>query len=213
MSMKRIVKTSLLLFVCFVIVLIVLLVDLSPTVGKNAHKQVENAENVTDLINQLRRSFRNRYQAQQIDITFSQAESLLGFTQRALPNVSSDLNLSDKQAEIFISYELPSYLLSSYINTSIRIKEGPKLELENVSIGSITIPGTWALRWAESLANSYTKSKVASKAIELIAKTEISADQVIVSLQPLDPFLRELKNIDTSGQANESQLIKIKTAH
>ena len=211
--MNRFIKVAAFVFVGLFLLFIVLLIDLSPTVSKNAHAQVENAENVSTLIGQLRKSFRNRYQPQQIDISYSQAESLLGFTQRALPNVSSELKLAALNAEIMVSYQLPSYFFSSYVNFSIKVVQDSRLHVESVSIGGITIPGDWALKWAEALANSYTNSEVASKAIQLVAKTEISPNQVIVSLNPLDSLLRELKNIKTSGDGNEMQLLRIKTAH
>lgn len=211
--MSRFIKVAAFVFVGLFLLFIVLLIDLSPTVSKNAHVQVENAENVSTLIGQLRKSFRNRYQPQQIDISYSQAESLLGFTQRALPNVNSELKLAALNAEIMVSYQLPSYFFSSYVNFSIKVVQDSRLHVESVSIGGITIPGDWALKWAEALANSYTNSEVASKAIQLVAKTEISPNQVIVSLNPLDSLLRELKNIKTSGDGNEMQLLRIKTAH
>lgn len=211
--MNRFIKVAAFVFVGLFFLLVVLLIDLSPTVSKDASVQVENAENVSTLIGQLRKSFRNRYQSQQIDISYSQAESLLGFTQRALPNVSSELKLQALNAEIMVSYQLPSYLFSSYVNVSINVVQDNHLHVESVSIGVIKIPGSWALRWAEALANSYTNSEVASKAIQLVAKTEISPDQVIISLNPLDPLLRELKNIKTSGDSNDMQLLRIKTAH
>jgi hypothetical protein len=211
--MNRFIKAVAFVFVGSFLLFTVLLIDLSPTVSKNAHVQVENAENVSTLIGQLRKSFRNRYQPQQIDISYSQAESLLGFTQRALPNVSSELKLAALNAEIMVSYQLPSYFFSSYVNFSIKVVQDSRLHVESVSIGGITIPGDWALKLAEALANSYTNSEVASKAIQLVAKTEISSNQVIVSLNPLDSLLRELKNIKTSGDGNEMQLLRIKTAH
>jgi hypothetical protein len=211
--MKRFVKITALALISLFCVSVILLIDLSPLVSKNAYQQVKNAENVSELIMQLRSSLRNRYQPQQIDISYSQAESLLGFTQRALPNLNSDIKLSEDQAEILISYQLPAYLLSSYINVSVKVKEASFLDLESVSIGVITLPGDWALSWAETFANSYTNSEAATKAIQQVAKTDISPHQVVISLNPLDPLLRELKNIKTSGDGNERQLLKIKIAH
>ncbi|PKI00891.1 hypothetical protein [Glaciecola sp. 33A] len=211
--MKRFIKITALALISLFCLSVILLIDLSPTVAKNAYQQVKNAENVSELIMQLRSSLRNRYQPQQIDISYSQAESLLGFTQRALPNVSSDIKLSEDQAEILISYQLPAYLLSLYVNVSIKVKEASYLDVESVSIGVITLPGDWALSWVEAFANSYTNSEVATKAIQQVAKTDISPHQVIVSLNPLDPLLRELKNIKTSGDGSERQLLKIKIAH
>jgi hypothetical protein len=210
--MKRFIKVTALALISLLCLSVILLIDLSPMVAKNVHQQVENAENVSELVMQLRSSLRNRYQPQQIDISYSQAESLLGFTQRVLPNVNSDIKLSEYQAEILISYQLPAYLLSSYVNVLIKVKEASFLDVESVSIGVITLPGDWALSWVESLANSYTNSEVATKAIQQVAKTDISPHQVIISLNPLDPLLRELKNIKTSGDSNERQLLRIKTA-
>lgn len=211
--MKRFIKVTAVVLISSFCLSVILLIDLSPMVAKNAHQQVKNAENVSDLISQLRSSLRNRYQAQQIDISYSQAESLLGFTQRALPNVSSDIKLFEDHAEILVSYQLPAYLLSSYVNVSIKVKEANHLNVESVSVGNITVPGEWALSWIESLTNSYTNSEVATKAIEQVAKTDISPNQIIISLNPLDSLLRELKNIKTSGDGNERQLLRIKTAH
>jgi hypothetical protein len=211
--MKRIFKVALLVLVSVLLLLLFLLIDMSPTVEKNVQKQVENAENVTELISQVRKSFRNRHDSQQIDITYSQAESLLGFTQRALPNMSSDIKMYQQRAEILVSYQLPPYLLSSYVNVSIKVNEAPGMELESVSIGLITIPGSWALSWAESLANSYTNSEVATQAIRQIAKTEISPEQVVIILNPLDPLLKELKNVNTSGQDENRHVLRMKTAH
>jgi uncharacterized protein YpmS len=211
--MKRFIKITALALISLFCLSVILLIDLSPTVAKNAYQQVKNAENVSELIMQLRSSLRNRYQPQQIDISYSQAESLLGFTQRALPNVSSDIKLSEDQADILISYQLPAYILSLYVNVSIKVKEASYLDVESVSIGVITLPGDWALSWVEAFANSYTNSEVATKAIQQVAKTDISPHQVIVSLNPLDPLLRELKNIKTSGDGSERQLLKIKIAH
>jgi uncharacterized protein YpmS len=211
--MKRFIKITALALISLFCLSVILLIDLSPMVAKNAYQQVKNAENVSELIMQLRSSLRNRYQPQQIDISYSQAESLLGFTQRALPNVNSDIKLSEDQAEILISYQFPAYLSSLYVNVSIKVKEASYLDVKSVSIGVITLPGDWALSWVEAFANSYTNSEVATKAIQQVAKTDISPHQVIISLNPLDPLLRELKNIKTSGDGNERQLLKIKIAH
>nr|WP_297348292.1 hypothetical protein [uncultured Glaciecola sp.] len=211
--MKRFIKIAAVVLISLFCFSVILLVDLSPTVAKNVHQQVENAENVSDLISQLRSSLRNRYQAQQIDISYSQAESLLGFTQRALPKLNSDIKLTEDHAEMLVSYQLSAYIFSSYINVSIKIKEANYLNVESVSVGSITVPGHWALSWVESLANSYTNSEAATKAIQQIAKTDISPNQIIISLNPLDSLLRELKNIKTSDDSDERQLLRARTAH
>jgi hypothetical protein len=211
--MKRFIKIAAAVLLSSFCLSVILLVDFSPIVTKNAHQQVKNAENVSELISQLKNSLRNRYQSQQIDISYSQAESLLGFTQRALPNLNSDIKLSEDNAEMLISYQLTDYLFYSYLNVSIKVIEANYLNIDSVSVGTITVPGKWVLNWLEFLVNYNTNSQVATKAIQQIAKTDVSPDQIIISLNPLDPLLKELKNIETSDYSDERQLLRKKTVH
>jgi hypothetical protein len=211
--MKRFIKIAAAVLLSSFCLSVILLVDFSPIVTKNAHQQVKNAENVSELISQLKNSLRNRYQSQQIDISYSQAESLLGFTQRALPNLNSDIKLSEDNAEMLISYQLTDYLFYSYLNVSIKVIEANYLNIDSVSVGTITVPGKWVLNGLEFLVNYNTNSQVATKAIQQIAKTDVSPDQIIISLNPLDPLLKELKNIETSDYSDERQLLRKKTVH
>jgi hypothetical protein len=211
--MMRYLKFSMLTVAMLFLLLIFLILDFSPQVPYSAHRQVENADEVHDLIKQLRASLRGRYTRQQIDISIGQADSLLGFVQRALPEVSSQLSLSDTSIELDISYQLPSFFLGSYINLTLQILEGDALAIEYVKVGSITVPGDWLLGLAESLVNTYTKSVVATSAIQQIEKIDVNPDQVSVYLHPLDTLLRELKNIRTSSGGEDNQLLRIKTAH
>jgi hypothetical protein len=211
--MKRFIKVAAAVLLSSFCLSVILLVDFSPIVTKNAHQQVKNAENVSELISQLKNSLRNRYQSQQIDISYSQAESLLGFTQRALPNLNSDIKLSEDNAEMLISYQLTDYLFYSYLNVSIKVIEANYLNIDSVSVGTITVPGKWVLNGLEFLVNYNTNSQVATKAIQQIAKTDVSPDQIIISLNPLDPLLKELKNIETSDYSDERQLLRKKTVH
>lgn len=212
-KVRRSLKVVVLVLLILCLVSIVMLVDLSPSVEPKVNKQVENAENVSALISQLQRSLKDRYQAQQLEISFSQAQSLLGFTQRALPIIRSELQLVEGQADIYISYKLPSYFFSSYINLVIQIVDADKVLVQKVSIGAITIPGSWALAWAEALTNSYTNSEVATKAIQQVAKIVILTDRISIKLNPMDELLKEMKNIKTSGDGNENQLLRIKIAY
>jgi hypothetical protein len=211
--MKRFIKIAAAVLLSSFCLSVILLVDFSPIVTKNAHQQVKNAENVSELISQLKNSLRNRYQSQQIDISYSQAESLLGFTQRALPNLNSDIKLSEDNAEMLISYQLTDYLFYSNLNVSIKVIEANYLNIDSVSVGTITVPGKWVLNGLEFLVNYNTNSQVATKAIQQIAKTDVSPDQIIISLNPLDPLLKELKNIETSDYSDERQLLRKKTVH
>ncbi|MBF7071885.1 hypothetical protein ISG33_00545 [Glaciecola sp. MH2013] len=211
--MKRTLKIATFTLLLLVVVFVALIIDISPTVERQAHEQVENAEDVNSLISQLRGGLKQRYSTQRIDITLNQAESLIGFAQRALPNLAAEINLSDGLASINMSYKLPSYLFGTHLNISVETISSESLVVKSVSVGDISLPGAWALSWAESAANSYTESEIATVAISQVSKVTISSNNINVVVNPIDTFLKELKSIRVSGKDEMDELLRIKTAH
>jgi hypothetical protein len=210
---KRILKIVLTSTLLLFTVLIVLILDWSPRVSSAAHEQVENAEDVSVLIKQLKGTLRDRYATQQIEVTRTQADSLIGFAQRALPKLAAEIELRQDSAIVNASYKLPSYLLGTYLNVSFIVLEHESLLVDSVQIGDITLPGSWVVSWAESGVNAYTKSAIASTAIQQISKVEINPQQVSVSIFPIDTLLKELKSLSLSTYDDSKQLLRIKTAH
>lgn len=211
--MFKAIKSILLLLVVLIIFIIVMVFDLSPQVESNAGARVDNAESVQSLLNQMRQSLRQRYQGQTLMVSSQQAQSLAGFLQRAREQANAKVNFSAETMRIEVSYELATFVQPVYLNLIIDVLEGPGVNIERFSVGSLRLPGNWVLGWAEKAANAYTNSAVASQAIATVEHLDISEQGVDIRLAPLDTLLREFKNIKSSGSSEESRLFKIKVAH
>jgi hypothetical protein len=165
------------------------------------------------LLEQIRTAVRERYVAHNIALSDDQAISLAGFVQRALINAQADVRFTPGNAIIDASYKFALLGLPLYLNTEVEIRSGDGVIIDSVKVGSIRFPGSWVLGLAEYLANEYTQSLVATKAIETVTRVEVSDKGAVVSVQPLDTLLREFKQIKTGGSDQDDRLLKIKIAH
>ncbi|GBL05176.1 hypothetical protein [Glaciecola sp. KUL10] len=190
-----------------------LFVQPNPIVKAQGSQQVENADQVLSLFHDLRFSLRYRYQAKTLKVSHKQAESLVGFVQRALPNIKAEFDFDDTKAIASFSYQLPSWLLNRYINLTAIILPGEGLQLETVRVGALTIPGKWALGIAEYAANTYTNSEIATVAIAQIDTIDMNSRNIQISLYPMDSFLNEAKKVETGGDQKEAVSRNIRIAH
>jgi len=193
--------------------LAVLLIDLTPSIEVSASEQVDQANRMNLLLEQLRAAVRERYIAHEITLSDHQATSLAGFAQRALVNAQADVSFTQDNALIDASYKLSVLGVPLYLNTQLEILSGDGVIIDSVKIGSIRFPGSVALGFAEYLSNRYTQSLVATKAIESVTKVVVTESGAVVSVQPLDTLLREFKQIKTGGSDQDDRLLKIKIAH
>ena len=208
-AIKLVVLT--LLFLAFLF--LVLVIDLSPSVKVIASQQVNEAETVATLIDELRHSLRSRYESQQITVTAAQANSLSGFVNRARAQADAQVVFSEQQLILAGSYKIESFFFPVYFNIEAVVLPGDALMFEKVTIGDLPLPGQFALSVAESLANAYTSSLVATKAIASVKSVALDANSMQVTLAPLDSLLREVKNIETGGSDDDTRILKIRIAH
>jgi uncharacterized protein YpmS len=211
--MRRLIKALLLFIFLITVLILILVVDLSPSVKANSGEQVDNAESVQSLIGELKQSLRSRYDPQVVNISVAQADSLSGFIHRAVNKANAVVVFSDKQIKVSISYELNKSIIPLYLNLVAYIDEGEGMKVDRVSLGDLTLPGSFALDVAESLANTYTSSEVATKAIATVDSVDIKTSGASVQLKPLDNLLREFKNIQTGGSSEDTKILKIRIAH
>ncbi len=211
--MRKALKSFVIVVVLFFALLLVLLLDLSPNVKPDSGKQVDHAESVQVLFNQVRQSLRKRYSAHAIDVTNKQASSLAGFLQRARDKAAADVGFSAEKMQIQASYRVFEFPLDLYVNVHIEVSQGQGINVTQFHLGKIALPGNWALAKAEALANAYTQSVVATRAINTVEQLEITNTGVTVSLRPMDGLLREFKNIKTGGSNKDTRLLKIRIAH
>lgn len=211
--MRKAIKIFVLTLLILVITSVVLLIDMSPSVDANAPEQVDNADTVQPLINELRQSLRSRYEAQQINVSDLQASSLAGFINRALEQANSQVAFADKKIIVAASYRVETGVFPVYLNIESILAEGEGLQVDSIKIGNLRFPGDFALGIVEYLANTYTSSTVATKAIESVNSLAISNNGVQIKLEPLDSLLREFKNIETGGSGKDTRMLKIRIAH
>jgi hypothetical protein len=206
-------KMSVLTLLIITVVFTALVVELSPAVVVSSSEQVNKADTVQALLDDLRESLRSRYEAQKIYVSADQANSLAGFLNRALDPANAQVNFLADKVLIAGSYEIRTSLLSVYINIEALIVEGDALQVDLVTIGDLPLPGGFALSLAESLINYYTSSLVATKAINTINSLTIENNAMLVNLAPIDTLLREFKNIKTGGSREDARILKIRIAH
>lgn len=211
--MRKALKTTFLIIFGLVAIVMFLVVDFSPTLSPEHTSRVDDADSVQVLLNELRSGLRNRYNEQVINVSQSQANSLAGFIHRALKQARAKVEYSQTNAVIQLSYQISNRIVPMYINIFVQLDEGDGVRLNQVNVGSLAIPGNMALWVAESLANSYTSSLVATKAIDTVKSVDIDETKVSVTLQPIDGFLKELKNIETGGDTEDTKLLKSRIAH
>jgi hypothetical protein len=211
--MLRMFKMSVLTLLIITVVFTALVVELSPAVVVSSSEQVNKADTVQALLDDLRESLRSRYEAQKIYVSADQANSLAGFLNRALDPANAQVNFLADKVLIAGSYEIRTSLLSVYINIEALIVEGDALQVDLVTIGDLPLPGGFALSLAESLINYYTSSLVATKAINTINSLTIENNAMLVNLAPIDTLLREFKNIKTGGSREDARILKIRIAH
>lgn len=190
-----------------------LFVQSSPIVKTQGSQQVEHADQVLSLFQDLRFSLRYRYQAKTLTVSHKQAESLVGFVQRALPSIKAEFDFDDTKAVARFSYQLPNWLFGQYINLTATILPGEGLNLETVRVGSLTFPGHWALGLTEYAANIYTNSEIASVAISQIETIKMDSRNIQIALFPMDSFLNEAKKVETGGDKKEAASRNIRIAH
>ena len=187
----------------FVLVLIVLgvgglvwmAIEPAPLVVENSSQQVEDADSVKDLMRQISDSLKNRSISQRIDLTQSQLNSLVGFAQRAQKNFNGRVNISESGTGFYATYKLPTNPLGRYINLDLLLLPGDGIALEHVKVGTMAIPGQWAISIITQLADWYTGSDIATQFIEQVENIAMTEQQMSISIRPIDDFLRELNTV------------------
>lgn len=214
--MLRLIKV-LLVFVLLVMLLVagffISTLDSAPLVVATSAKQVEEAESVKALLSQLRQSVKNRTSYQQIVISENQLNSLVGFAQRAHGKFHGRVTISPLSSLLAASYELPDNPFGNYINLSVLLLPGEGIQVSQVSLGRFDLPGKIAVSSIVWLADWWTKSDIASQFVRQVDQIVMSDTTMVVSVRPLDDFLKELNQLQQGLNGNGDEVLRAKTAH
>ena len=109
--MAKLFKTISFLFLLTIIIVACLFataIETQPLVVTSSGEQVNQAESVKKLMQQLSNSVRNRTTKQTINISQEQLNSFVGFAQRAHGKINGLINIHSDSTSILVSYQLPT---------------------------------------------------------------------------------------------------------
>ena len=204
-------------FIKFLLIVLVLLIGLGvglfiasvedkPLVVATSATQVDDADSVKELIEQIKQSVRDRTLDQQIPLTENQLNSLVGFLQRAKAQFHGQANITPLASSLSASYQLPPNPIGRYVNFSALILPGQGLQLDEVRLGSIVLPGKQTLATLVWLVDWWTNSTIASQFVQQIDSIRMFQGSMVIAMRPLDAFLRNLKDLkrDTGEESDLS---------
>jgi uncharacterized protein YpmS len=184
-----------------------------PLFKANSSQQVNQAESVKKLMQQLSDSVKNRDNQQNITITEDQLNSLLGFAQRAHKPLQGQVKITPQYSSILASYKLPSNPVGQYINIDILLLPSAGIEVEHVKVGPISIPGNFALQSLVALANWYTSSDIATQFVQQVEKVSMSANKMVLAVRPLEQFLKDLNEVKQGIGGSGDEEFRLRTAY
>ncbi|MCF2949073.1 hypothetical protein L0668_13205 [Paraglaciecola aquimarina] len=193
--------------------LFILSIESEPQFSARSGQQVDQAESVKKLMKQLSDSVKNRETQQNITITESQLNSLVGFAQRAHKPLQGQVEITSQSALILASYALPQNPLGNYINIEILMLSGVGIQFEHVKVGPFLIPGNLALRTLVTIANWYTGSDIATQFVQQVENVTMYPQKMILAVRPLDQFLKDLNEVKQGVGGSSDEELRLRTAY
>jgi hypothetical protein len=194
-------------------VLLFTTIESQPLVLVKSNKQVEQADSVNQLLVQTHYSLVNRYNYQDIPLSLPQLNSLVGVMQRALPAFNGQFSLRDEVGVLQASYRLPVTFTPLYLNLQISLLPGNQLNVGQVRVGNLSIPGYIALPVVLTFADRWTNSDIASQFVQQIDKITLLESSILVRLKPMDSFLKSLNQVKNGVGIEQDEELRIRTAH
>lgn len=164
-----------------------------PRVSVSSAQQVDQAQSVNDLIYDLSKIFKERHVGHNVAVSQAQAQSLLGFMQRAMPKFNGTIDFTQYGGEMHMSILLEKWFIPRYVNISMQLASSQDIDITHLSVGRIPLPGNVLLKLISWMVNTYTDSQIASQAQTQIDTLAFSQRQAMVSVLPMHDFLTELK--------------------
>lgn len=164
-----------------------------PRVSVSSAQQVDQAQSVNELVYDLSKIFKERHVGHKVAVSQAQAQSLLGFMQRAIPKFNGTIDFTHYGGEMHMSILLEKWFSPRFINISMQLASSQDIDITHLSVGRIPLPGNVLLKLISWVVNTYTDSQIASQAQTQIDTLTFSQRQAMVSVLPMHDFLTELK--------------------
>jgi hypothetical protein len=188
-----------------------LLLQELPRVSVSSAQQVDQAQSVNDLIYDLSKVFKERHVGHNVAVSQAQAQSLLGFMQRAIPKFNGTIDFAQTGGVLHMSILLEKWFTPRYVNITLQLASSQQVDITHLSVGRLPLPGNAVLSLVSWGVNAYTDSQIATQAQAQIDTLTFSPRKAVLSVMPMHDFLTELKlvreRIDFGG--DNSQEIRI----
>lgn len=183
----------------------------TPLVTSSASSQLDGADSVQVLLNQLKRAFSRREEGHQVVLNETQVESLVGVLQRGLPDFKGQVNISAMGGTVNLTYAIKDS--GYFFNVSALVLPGDNLRIEHVQVGSVSIPGRFFLNVIEYAVNNYTNSEIATLALSRVEKVSMRQGELTLDIGRLDTFLNELNTVASNLSVDEETELQTLTAY
>ncbi|GAA5134227.1 hypothetical protein [Thalassotalea piscium] len=173
---KRIVKWLLLLILLVVISLgitLFLAIDAQPSVIQNNQLDSALAQKSKQLLKRTLSVLKQQQDASIITMSQGELNGLSALLHRAIPNVASNITLSNKNMNVAVSVSLP--IINRYINIETQILPSQdRLVLNTISIGSLSLSGTFTLRMVRWALNNLVQVNLGDSLLTMIGEVRIN---------------------------------------
>lgn len=213
MILFRSLLALLMLLVVLVVGSMAMVLEGEPLVLDSAPEQIDDADTVHELLDQLNNSLQDRHSEHVIRISEPQFDSLVGFIQRAAPQFRGKINVTRVGSTVNATMALPAPLDGYFLNLEALVVPNNKLDIEYIRIGSISLPGASAVQLVEWLVNYYTSSDIATRAREQISQVSMVDGELALRIQPLDGFLKQLNEVKNGLGGEQNEELKELTAY
>jgi hypothetical protein len=145
----------------------------------NANSAAENKK----IVERLVKSIKSEEQLIYLEATQKELHGLSAFGHRAVSQLTSDIILFEDSALIKFSIELPFPDFAKYLNVEIMLAASNSgLDLDTVTIGSLSLPGNGLIKIAEWFANIYVKEEFGTELLSMIKSVDITSKQLSVGV-------------------------------
>lgn len=213
MRIGRSILIAVVLLIALFISTVVLIVETSPSVDAKGAEQLADADTVHALLSQIESSIRDRHQAHDIVVNRQQIDSIVGFLQRAKPDFRGAVAIAPEGTRVQFSVALPVVFFDGYLNIDSTVLPAERFSLGNVKIGDLRLPGDMAVSLVEWLVNRWTDSDIATQARLQVEQVSMTHQQVAISLQPLDGFLKQLNEVKNGLSVEQDDGLRDLTAY
>lgn len=209
----RVIASTFITLLFLTLLLGFLVFESKPSAVALAHQQVDDADTVNALLKQARQITRNRFAPQNVVLSYQQIDSLLGFSQRALPSFSGKLANEANKLTLLTSYRFDLFGFSAYLNLKGQLVSAQGIQLDNVKVGDLPISNGVVLSAVARLINWRTQSDIGDLALKQVSEVQVGEDAVTFTLIPIYDFLAQLNQIKNGLGGNENEALRLRVKH